>query len=329
VEHSVIYIHTKGSFNWRNGSQEELRRASTAAVTSEFCLRSLEEHENKSFPSTSSRQCNACGLLFQPLPGLHFPGNFFSAKCSYISQLLTPRKFNGRAGYLKRGDLVLRASGTKQGNFYGWSPGSVGFARYANERKYPRGQSPKWTQEEYPYRVQGFVYKRSIVGISLTFCCAPSFRFCNDIYLLVKDWVGSHPSLVPCDVGTSASLSHWRKPADYDSEFAWSLAPRAPFTHPDWDWPLKLRAMIHGSLNSSASNELLQQYFLLRGLVYRWKYFYGKIADENSWVWHWYPDGERMLSEGLSKLELRTWFRPRPWFGPRPFCIYEFVRTPM
>jgi hypothetical protein len=159
VEHIVIYIHTKGSFNWRNGSQEELRRASTAAVTSEFCLRSLEEHENKSFPSTSSRQCNACGLLFQPLPGLHFPGNFFSAKCSYISQLLSPRKFNGRADYLKRGDLVLRASGTKQGNFYGWSPGSVGFARYAYERKYPRGQSPKWTQEEYPYRLQGFVYE--------------------------------------------------------------------------------------------------------------------------------------------------------------------------
>jgi hypothetical protein len=104
--------------------------------------------------------------------------------------------------------------------------------------------------------------------------------------------VGSHPSLVPCDVATNISLPRWRKEADYDSEFAWSLAPRAPITHPNWDWPLRLKDMLR--FNSS---ELSRQYFLLRGLVYRWKKFYGQIADENSWAWQWYPDGQRILSE--------------------------------
>jgi hypothetical protein len=128
----------------------------------------------------------------------------------------------------------------------------------------------------------------------------------------LKDWVGSHPSFVPCDVATNVSLSHWREPADYDSEFVWSLAPRAPFTHPNWDWPEKLVAMLRNDSNS-VSSELSRQYFLLRGLVYKWKLLYGKIADKDSWAWQWYPEGQRILSEETRLRAQQSRTRPRPY----------------
>jgi hypothetical protein len=138
----------------------------------------------------------------------------------------------------------------------------------------------------------------------------------------LKDWVGSHPSFVPCDVATNVSLSHWREAAEYDSEFAWSLAPRAPFTHPSWDWPLKLQKMLRSN-STSVSSELSREYFLLRGLVYKWKSLYGMIADERSWAWQWYPEGQRILSEEVRLRAQMSWLRPRP------FSIYESVHAPM
>jgi hypothetical protein len=137
-DHSVIYIHTKGSFNPRNGIQEELRRAGTAAVTSELCLKSIEDQRQSkrmSSRSFSSEKCVACGLLFQPLPDVHFPGNFFTAKCSYISKLLSPVEFNNITDAFKESGPVLEASGTEN-TLYRWGPGNVGFDRYANEREY-------------------------------------------------------------------------------------------------------------------------------------------------------------------------------------------------
>jgi hypothetical protein len=64
---SVIYVHSKGSFHPsalapQYHGQDPWRRAATAAATSHSCLH----------PPDST--CNACGLIFQPLPGLHFPG---------------------------------------------------------------------------------------------------------------------------------------------------------------------------------------------------------------------------------------------------------------
>jgi hypothetical protein len=45
--------------------------------------------------------------------------------------------------------------------------------------------------------------------------CVCSHQACMNLI----DWVGPHPSLVPCDA-TNLSLSHWSEVADYDSEFA-------------------------------------------------------------------------------------------------------------
>ncbi len=52
-----------------------------AAVTSEQCLSSHD-------PNTTN--CDVCGLLALPFPFLHYSGNFFTARCSYITKLVHP-----------------------------------------------------------------------------------------------------------------------------------------------------------------------------------------------------------------------------------------------
>ena len=71
---SIVYLHNKGSLHSRNGTNDEWRRSLTAAVTSSECMELSD--------------CDACSLLFQSVPAVHFPGNMFHAKCSYIQQLL-------------------------------------------------------------------------------------------------------------------------------------------------------------------------------------------------------------------------------------------------
>lgn len=83
-EESVVYLHNKGSLHPNNKGQDRWRRTMTAAATSQLCLEPAND------------QCNACGMLFQPLPAPHFPGNIFAARCSYINQLLSPNDFHAR-----------------------------------------------------------------------------------------------------------------------------------------------------------------------------------------------------------------------------------------
>jgi hypothetical protein len=88
---TVIYMHSKGSFNARDGSNDVWRRHSTNAVTSRECL--LATTTTSTTTPTEGKKCNVCGLLFNPMPGMHFPGNFFTARCSYIKHLMPPSTF--------------------------------------------------------------------------------------------------------------------------------------------------------------------------------------------------------------------------------------------
>ena len=76
--HSVVYLHSKGTFHARNERQANWRRRMTAAVTG---------------PCELKDGCNACGLLFQSIPSEHFHGNMWRADCAYIRKLLAPRDF--------------------------------------------------------------------------------------------------------------------------------------------------------------------------------------------------------------------------------------------
>jgi hypothetical protein len=144
-EHSVIYVHSKGTFHPsvlapEYHGQDEWRRAGTAAATSDLCLQSLASPESSppNNLTSTAKSCNACGLLFQPLPALHFPGNFFSAKCSYITQLLAPANFSAVANSeIRDYRLAMTKAGTYNNRFFPWAPNTVGYERYVSERKLP------------------------------------------------------------------------------------------------------------------------------------------------------------------------------------------------
>jgi hypothetical protein len=122
-----------------------------------------------------------------------------------------------------------------------------------------------------------------------------------------EHWLGSHPDLSPCDVSPTIELRHWQNKEEhsysYDTEFAWSMSPRKPITA-NWEW--KHYCMESFDATIAESNEgRFRQYFLLRGLIYRWITFYGTIAKPKSWVWKWFPDGKRW-SQAVETFGLET-----------------------
>lgn len=79
---TVTYLHNKGSHHSRGGANDLWRQHMTRAVTSRACYNAVNTDD--------TTVCDACGLLFQAIPSLHFPGNFWTARCDYIVKLLHP-----------------------------------------------------------------------------------------------------------------------------------------------------------------------------------------------------------------------------------------------
>ena len=96
---TVTYLHNKGSHHNRNGANDLWRRHMTLAVTSQECYDAVFRQT----PAADPQSCNVCGLLFQTIPSLHFPGNFWTARCDYVKQLLPV------ASFAKRLDVALDA----------------------------------------------------------------------------------------------------------------------------------------------------------------------------------------------------------------------------
>jgi len=72
-DHSVVYLHNKGSLHPHNKGQDRWRRTMTAAATSQLCLEPPLAPLSANNNDDNNDQCNACGMLFQPLPAPHFP----------------------------------------------------------------------------------------------------------------------------------------------------------------------------------------------------------------------------------------------------------------
>jgi hypothetical protein len=88
--------------------------------------------------------------------------------------------------------------------------------------------------------------------------------------------------LIPCDVSATIALRSWQDDAahDHDKEFSWSLAPRKSIVD-NWAW----HEYCLGTFNSSvktADDRRFREYFLLRGLIYRWILMYDTIANRSS-----------------------------------------------
>ena len=74
--HRVVYLHSKGSYH-NNKFQRHWREELTTSSLHLNCLHAPE-------------QCDVCGAQFYTRFALMFPGNMWTAKCSYIQKLLPP-----------------------------------------------------------------------------------------------------------------------------------------------------------------------------------------------------------------------------------------------
>jgi hypothetical protein len=76
----VVYLHSKALFHPKP-QNDIVRKYLTRGALSDECL---------NLPDT----CNVCSTRMSPLPHPHVSGNLWLARCSYISQLIDPLKFD-------------------------------------------------------------------------------------------------------------------------------------------------------------------------------------------------------------------------------------------
>lgn len=221
---TVAYIHTKGSFHntaWNGLPQDTWRRHGTAAAMSQECLTHVAKEDG---------QCNVCGLLFTIWPFVHTPGNFFSAQCSYISQLLPPMQFEEKMEDLHDERLQLKEKGNLVMGLFNEENNTVGRGRYAAEH-----------------------------------------------------WVGSSPDIRPCDLSNTWDIKFWQRRNRPATAFNFSVVPRH-------------RANLHNKRVRTQDHYRMREYFLLPGLLFKHLTLYGTVPPEGSWMWSWFPDGEKWKS---------------------------------
>jgi hypothetical protein len=92
---TVTYLHNLGSVNM-NPRNHVSRRIATQAALSDACR------------SISSSQCTSCSLNVQLQPSIHTSGNMWTAKCSYVRDLLSPNVFIARRDAMFRRILTSK-----------------------------------------------------------------------------------------------------------------------------------------------------------------------------------------------------------------------------
>lgn len=124
---SVIYLHTKGSFHSSGpkfSTQDIWRQRLTEASTHGLCLDAV----------TTAGHCDTCSLLLQPLPGIHYPGNMWTARCTYVRRLLPPKSFADRMDKVVNTFKRLRDTRKRLNTtFFPQMPHMMGRKRFAAE----------------------------------------------------------------------------------------------------------------------------------------------------------------------------------------------------
>jgi hypothetical protein len=117
---TVVYMHTKGSYHSQRGENDIWRRYLTQAALEDSCM------------LKPSSECSVCGLLFQPLWTMFFPGNIWTAKCSYVQQLLPPTIFREEMTRLVH-EMMQHQPPWQVSLFPTHTSGYLGIDRYASE----------------------------------------------------------------------------------------------------------------------------------------------------------------------------------------------------
>lgn len=286
--HKVLYMHSKGSYNSRGGRNLHWRRHMTHAIGHEDCIESLSSHVSSSSSSsltnatttnttsTQQPQCNMCGLVFNPIPWIHYSGNFFTADCGYIRQLLPLDQYRQQMNELAN---LTRHEHMKHHRilFQLWpdKDAYLGLERYASEA-WP-GSHPDLIP------------------------CDLSLDRAIDSWKKERVPAPAAPAIAMMR-GNNATMNHtWTSPiGNVEHLLQVSLAPRASEPR---DKEMFMRRYRYDD------SRRLREYYLLAGNMLKWHYLYGTVPRNTSWVWSFYPDGttwRRAHEEQVSSLLLSS-----------------------
>lgn len=136
----------------------------------------------------------------------------------------------------------------------------------------------------------------SVLGLQFTLYDPEPWNTGADRFAF-EQWIGTHPSLRPCDMAELPHLldvTHGIYNGVYEQKF--STAPHFPL---DSDWYTRPDTL-SDLLTPESTNQRRKEYFLLPGLLLKYYTLYRKYPDSESWVWKWYPDGAFWRNAALS-----------------------------
>lgn len=182
-------------------------------------------------------RCDVCGAQYYAIWASMFPGNMWTAKCSYIRKLLPP----------------------VQGGEY--------------ERR--KEESIK---QYFMLKAEGIVKQ--------------TLRFHQDVFYgldryIWEHWVGSHPSLVPCELHIPERVGFWDmlEGKVTPEHYKWGLGSRRNnvFNRPGDGKPDRIK--------DDEGN--LRQFYYLAGNMIKWIGMYDEVPAQDSWVWDHFPVGQK------------------------------------
>jgi len=257
----VAYMHSKGSYNNLDGNINDIWRWHlTLALSHKHCWH----------PPQST--CNACGLDFWPTWTLFFPGNMWTAKCSYVRKLVPPVDFRKALG--NNHQQVMEIASKQQ-------PGLLSVGLFQGENMWPP-ESDRFGLERYA--------NEHWIGSH------PDLIPCD-----------MSPRKADHNLWTSSKEPRLERPG----LLQWTPSPRHDFPIGDginddfWFALTYQRELKQPILQDEKARK--REYFLLPGYLFKWILLYQQVPPPNSWAWRWFPDGKYWMEEtqkhGIAVLE--------------------------
>ena len=166
----------------------------------------------------------------------------------------------------------------------------------------------------------------------------------------MEAWVGSHPSVRPCDMSMEADLKEWihetrlnvtapiGQPDHTDKVLKWALFPRH-----DWETLVAHSNPVFDPSQFENVQTRLRDYNILGGMLLRWNAVYGEttMPPDDSWIWSFYPDGP-VWKQGVQQHGMANVYEAisKPYWpasqqriaervalAPRPVYVYNRSKT--
>jgi hypothetical protein len=231
----VTYIHDKGSLH-PTPKNRHLRTLLTKGAFADDCQqkeRLLQDND-----------CNVCGARFSPFPHMHMAGNMWTAKCSYVQQLIPPRDFTAKMEGLMQ--FVMEES--------------------RRDTSIPRPTFQQF-QDEYFVGRQRFAFEH---------------------------WIGSHPSVQPCDI--------------YPGKY---LCGYIDLPHSSEEWKADLQPAPRFPVSEFQKRAAKGNWFCGQARLLEFEWLYHQGPPSSSFVWSFYNEAFKTCPIPLNRQDHEHLFSNR------------------